>query len=140
MTVTRTANAEWTGDLKDGKGTISTQSGTLDEAPFTFASRFKQGEGTNPDELIAAAEAGCFTMALNHALHEAGHEPENVETQATFTMDPEEGNHTLHLETEGRVPGIDANTFEKFAKDAKENCHISKALGAVDITLDATLA
>lgn len=140
MTVTRTANAEWNGDLKDGEGTITTESGALDASTYTFASRFEQAEGTNPDELIAAAEAGCFTMALSHALSEAGHTPESVRTDATFHMDPEEGNHRIDLVTTGNVPDIDENTFQKFATDAKENCHISKALGAVDITLDATLA
>lgn len=139
MTLTRTANAEWKGDLKEGEGTISSQSSTLDRASYTFASRFKEGAGTNPDELLAAAEAGCFTMALSHALSEAGHTPESVETEATFHMDPEEGNHRIELATTGRVPGIDEGTFQKFATDAKENCHISKALRAVDITLEAKL-
>jgi osmotically inducible protein OsmC len=137
----RTASAVWTGDLKQGKGALSTQSGVLKETPYSFAARFETGSGTNPEELIAAAHAGCFTMALTAALGRGGFAPEGVSTQATVTLEQVEGNWAItavHLETSGRVPGIDAAKFEEIAAGAKVNCPVSRLLKA-SITLDAKL-
>ncbi len=137
----RTANAIWNGDLKNGKGTLSTESGALDEVPYNFTSRFEEGPNTNPEELIASAHAGCFSMALANLLAENGHTPETIETEATFHLNLDDGPKPtkVALVTRGRVPGIDQSTFEKFATDAKENCPVSQSLAALDITVQATL-
>ena len=137
----RTASARWRGDLKQGKGTISTQSGTLEDTAYSFAARFESGTGTNPEELIAAAHAGCFTMALAAALDRAGFAPQELSTQATVTLEQVQGNWTIsaiHLELNGRVPSIERAKFDQLAADAKANCPVSRVLNA-SITLDARL-
>ncbi|WP_108658660.1 OsmC family protein [Acuticoccus kandeliae] len=139
----RSASAVWHGALKDGEGALSAPSGVLNNTPYSFKTRFGDGvTGTNPEELIAAAHAGCFTMAFSHALSEAGHPPASVETTATVQLDQVEGGFSISkvdLKTNATVPGIDSDTFHKIAKGAKENCPVSKVLNA-EITLDATLA
>jgi lipoyl-dependent peroxiredoxin len=138
----RTSEAEWQGDLKSGKGTVKLGSGAF-EGQYSFNSRFAEGVGTNPEELLAASHAGCFTMALSAALTEAGHPPSKLHTTANVQFGPVPGGFAvtrIDLSTEGAVPGIDAATFEKIATDAKENCPISKALKAVEITLKTTFA
>ena len=138
----RTASARWRGDLKQGTGSLSTQSGMLKDTPYSFAARFESGTGTNPEELIAAAHAGCFTMALAAALGRAGFTPQELSTQATLTLEQVSGNWTIsavHLELNGRVPNIDRAKFDELAADAKANCPVSRVLKA-DITLDAKLA
>ena len=137
----RTASARWRGDLKQGMGTISTQSGTLEDTAYSFAARFESGTGTNPEELIAAAHAGCFTMALAAALGRAGFAPQELSTQATVTLEQVQGNWTIsaiHLELNGRVPSIERAKFDELAADAKANCPVSRVLNA-SITLDARL-
>jgi osmotically inducible protein OsmC len=133
----RTSEAVWQGDLKSGKGTVKLGSGAF-EGQYSFNSRFAEGVGTNPEELIAAAHAGCFSMALSAALTEAGHPPEKIHTTAKIHFGPVPGGFAISkidLATEGSVPGIDAATFETIAKGAKENCPVSKALAAIEITL-----
>ena len=137
----RKSSAVWSGDLKTGKGTISTQSGTLAEAQYSFKTRFEEGVGTNPEELIAAAHAGCFSMALSAALGEAGITPDRIATTSTVTLEFIDGSPTItkiHLDTTAKIPGIGAEDFQKHAKGAKENCPISRLLKA-EITLDAKL-
>ncbi len=137
----RTASAAWQGDLKQGKGTLSTQSGVLKETPYSFTTRFENGAGTNPEELIAAAHAGCFTMATTASLGRAGFVPEKLSTQATLTLDQVDGQWTItaiHLELRARVPGIEPQKFDEIAADAKANCPVSRVLNA-EVTLDAKL-
>jgi len=137
MKFTRTANANWKGTGMDGKGTISTQSTTLDQAQLSFKTRFAEGVGTNPEELIAAAHSGCFTMQLSFLLSEAGLVPENLDTKANVTF--ENGTITLiHLELAGSVAGIDEEKFKVFALKAKEICPVSKLLNTA-ITLSVSL-
>lgn len=137
MKFTRNANANWKGTGMDGKGLITTQSKTLDNAQLSFKTRFEQGVGTNPEELIAAAHSGCFTMQLSFLLSEAGFVPEDLNTEAKVTF--EDGSITLiHLELKGKVAGISADDFQKTAQKAKEVCPISKLLNT-EITLSATL-
>jgi lipoyl-dependent peroxiredoxin len=138
---TRTSSAEWQGNLRDGSGTMALASGAY-EGPFTFMSRFEEGKGTNPEELIAAAHAGCFSMAFSNILATAGHTPNSVKTSATVHLDRVEGGFgitKIDLVTRADVPGIDAAEFEKHAEAAKAGCPVSKALAAVEITLDAQL-
>jgi osmotically inducible protein OsmC len=133
----RTASAVWHGDLKQGNGTLSAPGGVLNNTPYSFTSRFENGPGTNPEELIAAAHAGCFTMALSATLGRAGFTPTELSTRATLSLEQVNGNWTIttiHLELTGRVPGIDAAKFEELAKDAKANCPVSRVLKA-DISL-----
>ena len=137
----RKANARWQGTAKEGSGTLSTQSGTLTDVPYTFKARFGDGKGTNPEELIAAAHAGCFTMALSFALDNAGFTAEAIETNAQLTLDQVPGGFAItaiHLTTRARIPSIDAAKFNEIAAGAKANCPVSKVLNAT-ITLDATL-
>jgi len=137
----RTASAEWNGDLKQGKGLLQTQSGVLKQTPYSFSTRFENGIGTNPEELIAAAHAGCFTLALSAALGKAGFTPEKLATQASLTLEQVEGNWTIttiHLDLTGRVPGINAQRFSDIAADAKANCPVSRVLKA-NISLSAKL-
>src|SRR6266480_4485622 len=137
----RTASAVWKGDLKQGQGTLSTQGGVLNKTPYSFAARFEQGAGTNPEELIAAAHAGCFTMQLSAFLGQAGFTPEELSTNATLTFEQVDGTWTIttiRLDLTGRVPGIDAAKFEEIANDAKAKCPVSRALKA-EITLGAKL-
>lgn len=137
MKFTRRANANWKGTGMEGKGTISTQSTTLDNAQLSFKTRFDQGVGTNPEELIAAAHSGCFTMQLSFLLSEAGFIPEDLDTTAKVTF--EDGTITLiQLELTGKVPGISEEDFQKAALKAKEICPISKLLNT-EITLAVTL-
>jgi len=137
MKFTRRANANWKGTGMEGKGTISTQSTTLDNAQLSFKTRFEQGVGTNPEELIAAAHSGCFTMQLSFLLSEAGFVPEDLDTTAKVTF--EDGTITLiQLELIGKVPGISEEDFQKTAQKAKEICPISKLLNT-EITLTVTL-
>lgn len=137
----RTASAAWQGDLKQGKGTLSTQSGVLKDTPYSFTTRFENGAGTNPEELIAAAHAGCFTMATTASLGRAGFVPEKLSTQATLTLEQVDGQWTItaiHLELKARVPGIEPQKFDEIAADAKANCPVSRVLNA-EVTLDAKL-
>ena len=137
----RRSDAEWRGDLKTGAGTLKLGSGAF-EGKYSFKSRFEDGPGTNPEELIAAAHAACFSMALSAALAGAGHPPTRIHTNATVTFGPVPGGFAIskiELEVEGTVPGIDAETFEKMAQGAKKECPVSKALAAVDISLVTTL-
>jgi osmotically inducible protein OsmC len=134
----RTASAHWEGDLKAGKGTVSTQSTVLDKSQYSFGTRFENGKGTNPEELLGAAHAGCFTMAVSAALGQAGFTPTALDTVATITLE----NLTVtgsHLEIKGKVPGISKEKFEEIVKGAEQNCVISRAL-SVAITSTATLA
>src|SRR3989441_13353850 len=137
----RTSEAEWRGDLQSGKGVMKVGSGAY-EGAYTFASRFESGPGTNPEELIGAAHAGCYSMALSNGLAKAGYTPTRVHTTARVTLDRTEqgfGITNIHLTTEGEVPGISAEEFKNQAESAKTGCPISKALAATDITLDARL-
>ena len=141
MKINRHGSAQWQGGIKDGKGTISTESGALKDYPYGFASRFEGLPGTNPEELLAAAHAGCFTMALSLILGEAKLTAERMETSAKVTLEQVEGGYaitSIHLKLEARIPGADQETFEKLAGMAKAGCPVSKLFKA-DITLDATL-
>jgi lipoyl-dependent peroxiredoxin len=140
----RTASAVWHGGLKDGNGKISTQSGVLKDSQYSFGTRFADGIGTNPEELIAAAHAGCFTMALSAQLSTANLPPTSIETKATVTFDKTDAGPTItkvHLATTAKVPGADQAAFDKAAQEAKTNCPISRLFkNNTDITLDAKLA
>jgi osmotically inducible protein OsmC len=139
----RTGSAQWSGDLTSGTGTLIVGDGVF-EGAYSFRSRFEEGTGTNPEQLIAAAHAACFTMALSNILSEAGHVPESVSTDATVHLRFIDGAPTItriDLNTEGRVPGIDSGQFQKFAEDAKVGCVVSRALASVpEIVLTAKLA
>jgi osmotically inducible protein OsmC len=138
---TRNAEATWEGNLKDGKGRIKFASGAFDGA-YSFTSRFEDGKGTNPEELIAAAHAGCFSMALSHGLAQAGFTPKRVHTVAKVHLEkgPDGfGIPRIDLETEANVPGISDDVFRQQAETAKQNCPISKLLKAAQITLNARL-
>ena len=142
MGISRKASAHWEGDLKSGKGTLSTpQSGLLDGTRYGFNSRFGDEKGTNPEELIAAAHAGCFTMALSAKLTEAGHPPETLDGSAEVDLSLEGGPtlSAIRLRMKAKVPGLDAEAFRAIAEDAKQNCPVSRALSAVPITLEAEL-
>jgi len=137
----RSAQAKWQGDLKGGTGTISTASGTLSTTPYSFGSRFEQGTGTNPEELLAAAHAGCFTMALSAQLGEAGLKATSLETSCTITLEQKDGGFAItesHLELKAKVPGATAEAFEKATKAAETGCPVSKLFNT-KITLDAHL-
>ncbi len=137
----RTASAIWSGNLKTGSGALATHSGVLKETPYSFATRFEGTPGTNPEELIAAAHAGCFTMALAASLSAAGFSPKRLATQATLTLEQVAGNWTIsrvHLENEAWVPGISADQFQQVAAGAKANCPVSRLLRA-EISLTAKL-
>lgn len=137
----RTASAEWQGELKGGKGTISTGSGLLSNAQYSFSTRFENGVGTNPEELIAAAHAACFSMALSAQLTNVGLKPESIKTEATVTMEKQDAGFAItavHLNVVAQVPGADQAAFEKAAQAAKEGCPVSKVLKA-NITMDAKL-
>ncbi len=137
----RKASAVWRGGLKDGKGTISSESGVLKETPYSFSTRFENGIGTNPEELIAAAHAGCFSMAFSAELGKAGITPESIHTTATITMDKTDAGWTVtesHLDVAARVPGVDPAKFTAAANAAKAGCPISRLLKA-NVTMDAKL-
>ena len=142
MKISRYGSAQWQGGIKDGKGSISTESGALKAYPYGFSSRFEGLPGTNPEELIAAAHAGCFTMALSLILSEAKLTAEQMETSAEVTLEQVEGGYAItavHLTLKAKVPGADQATFEKLVGMAKAGCPVSKLLRA-EITLDASLA
>ena len=137
----RKASAVWKGSLKEGKGTISSESGVLSNTPYSFSTRFENAKGTNPEELIAAAHAGCFTMALSAQLGTAGITPESLETTASLTLDKLEAGWSItkiHLDVAARIPGVDKAAFDKAAENAKAGCPVSRLLKA-DITMTARL-
>jgi osmotically inducible protein OsmC len=140
---TRNAGAEWQGDFKRGSGTVAVGSGAFD-LPYNFSGRFEDGAGTNPEEILGAAHAACFAMALSVGLTQAGTPPEKLDVSAAVTIDQVEGGFEITkiaLTVRGTVPGVDADGFQQAAQGAKENCPLSKALAAVkEITLDAALA
>ncbi|HEU4480164.1 MAG TPA: OsmC family protein [Pyrinomonadaceae bacterium] len=138
--LTRTADAVWEGNLKDGKGTMNVGSGAFD-GPYTFASRFENGKGTNPEELLGAAHAGCFSMALSLGLVKAGFAPQRINTRATVHLDTENLRiSAIDLDTKAQVPGINEEEFLEQAELAKNNCIVSQALKGTEIRLQATLA
>lgn len=137
----RKASAEWKGGIKDGKGTISTESGVLQNTQYSFSTRFEEGKGTNPEELIAAAHAGCFSMALSGQLGGAGMTAESIRTTAAVTLDKTDAGFTVtkvHLDVTAKIPGADPKAFEEAANNAKAGCPISRLLKA-EITMTAKL-
>jgi osmotically inducible protein OsmC len=137
----RKSSAHWTGGLKDGKGTVSTQSGVLKETPYSFSTRFENGIGANPEELIAAAHAGCFSMALSAQLGNAGMTAESIDTNATLTLDKTDAGFSItavHLDVKVKIPGADQAKFDEAAQNAKKGCPVSRVLNAT-ITMDAKL-
>jgi lipoyl-dependent peroxiredoxin len=137
----RKASAVWTGGLKDGKGTISTESGVLKQTQYSFATRFENGPGTNPEELVAAAHAGCFSMAFSAELGKAGITPQSIESSATVTLEKSDSGFSVtssHLEVKAKVPGADRGKVMEIANAAKAGCPISKLLKA-NITMDAQI-
>ena len=138
----RSASAVWQGGLKDGKGTLSTQSGVLKDTQYSYSTRFENGVGTNPEELIAAAHAGCFTMALSAQLSSIERPPDSLETTAVVTMEKTDDGPSvtkIALTTRAKVPNIEKEKFDELAKKAKETCPISRLLKAAEISLDAQL-
>jgi len=141
MKITKHGSAAWQGGIKDGKGTISTETGALDKYPYGFASRFEGQKGSNPEELIAAPHASCFTMALSLMLTEAGLTPEQLDTSAAVTIEKDGEGFTItssHLTLKAKVPGVDEAKFQEIANNAKADCPVSKLLKA-EIGLDASL-
>jgi lipoyl-dependent peroxiredoxin len=137
----RRARARWEGSLREGSGTMALGSGAF-EGPYSFRSRFEDGAGTNPEELVGAAHAGCFSMALALVLGTGGHPPDSIDTDATVHLVGQGGGFAINridLVTRGRVPGLDQAGFAEAARTAKENCPVSKALAGTEITLEATL-
>lgn len=137
----RTATARWQGDLKQGSGSITTDSGVLSSSQYSFGTRFESGKGTNPEELLGAAHAGCFAMALSKILGEAGHAPEQIDAKATVNLEKVDAGFaitTIHLDVAAKVPGIDEQAFAKAADEAKQGCLVSKVLRA-EIRMDAKL-
>ncbi len=137
----KSASAHWSGDIKSGQGSISTETDALREVPYGFKSRFEDGPGTNPEELIAAAHAGCFSMALSLGLGKAGLTAKRIDTKAVVTLDKDGDGFSItsvHLTCSAKVPGADAAMFAQIAEETKRHCPVSKALKAA-ITLDATL-
>lgn len=137
----RKASAHWQGDLKSGVGNVSTESGVLSNAQYSFKTRFEQGSGTNPEELLAAAHAGCFSMALSLMLQNEGLKADSIDTTCTITLDKEGDGFAIkrsHLELRAKVPGASGEAFERATQSAKEGCPVSK-LFDTDITLDAKL-
>ena len=137
----RNASAVWKGDLKSGKGTISTESGVLSDTQYSFKTRFEDGKGTNPEELIAAAHAGCFSMAFSSELGKLNLTAESIRTTAAVSLEKTDAGFTItavHLDVKAKVPGADKETFEKAANNAKKGCPVSRVLNA-DITMDAVL-
>jgi lipoyl-dependent peroxiredoxin len=137
----RTAKAHWSGDLKSGKGSLGTQSGLLSNTPYSFRDRFEDGPNTNPEELLAAAHAGCFTMALSLMLQNEGLKAESLDTTCTVTLDKEGEGYSIkrsHLELKARIPGASQEQFDRATQNAKEGCPVSK-LFDTEITLSAQL-
>jgi osmotically inducible protein OsmC len=142
MALQRKGSAQWKGGLKDGKGTVSTASGVLKNTPYSFSSRFEGQQGTNPEELVGAAHAGCFSMALSAQLEGAGLKADSIDTTATVSLEKLEGGFAItsvHLEVRAKIPGADQAKFDEATKKAKEGCPISKLLNT-KITMDAKLA
>jgi len=138
----RTATAIWNGGLKDGKGAISTESGVLENTQYSFSTRFEDGKGTNPEELIAAAHAGCFSMALSAQLANEGKTADSIETEAQVSLLKTEAGFTItavHLKVRGKVPGMEPPEFQKLAEAAKNGCPVSRVLKA-DITMETRLS
>jgi lipoyl-dependent peroxiredoxin len=138
----RKGSAVWNGGLKDGKGTVSTESGTLKETQYSFASRFESGTGTNPEELLAAAHAGCFSMALSGQLGAANLKADRINTTATVSLEKLESGFTItkvHLDVRAKVPGADKAAFETAANNAKAGCPVSKLFKGAEITMNAAL-
>ena len=138
----RTGSAVWQGGIRDGKGTVSTESGVLDGAQYSFSTRFEDGKGTNPEELLAAAHAGCFSMALSKQLNDAGLTADSINTTASVRLEKTDAGFSItkvHLDVTARVPGADAAAFETAANNAKAGCPVSRLFNA-EITLDARLA
>lgn len=138
----RKGSAEWKGGLKNGRGTVSTESGVLEAVPYSFGTRFEDKKGSNPEELIAAAHAGCFSMALSAELEKSGYKPESLKTGATVHLEKGEAGFSItkfHLDLEAQIPDIDSDAFRKVAEAAKRGCPVSRLLNA-EITLDAVLA
>lgn len=143
MQINKTGSAKWSGGLKDGKGLISTESGALKDQPYGFATRFDGQPGSNPEELIGAAHAACFTMALSLILGEEGLKADNMETTAKVTLEKVADGFAItaiHLSLKGGVPGADLEKFTELANKAKTGCPVSKALAAVPISLDVAMA
>jgi osmotically inducible protein OsmC len=141
MTIKRNGSAVWSGGLKDGKGAVSTGSGVLKDSQYGFNTRFEDGPGTNPEELIGAAHAGCFTMALSGQLGQAGMTAQELRTTATVSLEKVEGGFAItaiHLDLVAKIPGASQDAFDKAAQTAKENCPVSKLLNA-EITLSSRL-
>ena len=137
----RTGSAVWQGGLRDGKGTVSTESGVLSETQYSFSTRFEEGQGTNPEELVAAAHAGCFSMALSKQLEDAGMKAERISTTAAVRLEKTDAGFTVtkvHLDVTARIPGGDQGAFETAAGNAKAGCPISRLLNA-EITMDAKM-
>ena len=137
----RTGSAHWSGDLKSGKGSVSTQSGVLNQTQYSFSTRFENGVGTNPEELIAAAHAGCFSMALSAQLGNAGMTAESIDTKATITLDKTDSGFAItasHLDVKVKIPGADKAKFEEAAQNAEKGCPVSRVLNA-KITMNAEL-
>ena len=137
----RKADARWLGDLINGKGTVRLGTGAF-EGPYSFTSRFEHGAGTTPEELLGAAHASCYSMALAHGLAQAGHPATEIATTATVSLEKTEAGFSItkiHLETRGKVPGLSAADFQKHAEDMKKGCIVSRALASVPMTLDAQL-
>ncbi|HST51103.1 MAG TPA: OsmC family protein [Pyrinomonadaceae bacterium] len=137
----RKGSAVWQGGLRDGKGTISTESGVLSDTQYSFATRFEDGKGTNPEELIAAAHAGCFSMALSKQLEDAGMKADEIRTTASVRLEKTDAGFTItkvHLDVSARIPGGEQSTFETATKNAKAGCPVSRVLNA-EITMDARL-
>jgi osmotically inducible protein OsmC len=137
----RSGSAVWNGSLREGQGTVSTESGVLSETQYSFSTRFEDGQGTNPEELIAAAHAGCFSMALSGQLGQAGLTPESINTTAAVTLEKTDAGFTItavHLDVTANVPGADQAAFETAANNAKAGCPVSRLLNA-EITMDARL-
>jgi osmotically inducible protein OsmC len=141
--IKRKAEAVWTGDLRNGQGRLNSTSGVLQDTPYSFGTRFRDVPGTNPEELIAAAHAGCYSMALADTLGSRGYKPARIHTRATISLSrKEEGGWKVarsHLEVRAAVPGIDEATFRQIAADAEKGCPVSNALRAIAIELDAGL-
>jgi len=138
----RKGHAKWEGKLQEGNGVVSTQTKSLDSKPYSFSSRFEEGKGTNPEELIAAAHAGCFSMALSAELGKAGYNPTSVTTEDRVHLEKKDGGFTIttiDIITEAVVPDIDEDTFLEIANGAKANCPVSRALTGVTFTMEATL-
>lgn len=139
---TKESKAVWEGTVKEGKGTMEVGHGAYN-GPYSFASRFENGKGTNPEELIAAAHAGCFSMALSSQLTKAGYTPKRIESKARVHLEKEDGSFAItrvELTAEAEIPDIDEDEFQEIAEDAKDNCVVSKALAGVEIDLEATLS